>query len=50
MLKQGARLKKIRQALNLSQEAFAESLHLSRAGIAAVEADKNKFMQDVLYK
>lgn len=50
MLKQGARLKKIRQALNLSQEALAESLNLSRAGIAAVEADKNKFSQDVLYK
>lgn len=50
MATQGTRLKKIRQNLNLSQEAFAESLALSRAGIAAVEADKNKFSQDVLYK
>lgn len=50
MTTQGSRLKKIRQNLNLSQEALAESLSLSRAGIAAVEADKNKFSQDVLYK
>lgn len=50
MSTQGSRLKKIRCALNLSQTAFGEQIGLSRAGIAAVEADKNKFSQDILYK
>lgn len=47
---QGTRLKKIRCALKLSQMEFGDKINLSRAGIAAVEADKNKFSQDTLYK
>lgn len=50
MTTQGSRLKKIRCALNLSQTEFGEQIGLSRAGVAAVEGDKNKFSQDVLYK
>ena len=46
----GQRLKKIRTKLHLSQEDFGHKLNLSRAGIAAVEADNNKFSQDVLCK
>ncbi len=46
----GNRLKKIRKKLELSQDDFGQKIGLSRAGIAAVEADKNKFSQDVLYK
>lgn len=46
----GQRLKKIRSKLHLSQEDFGHKLNLSRAGIAAVEADNNKFSQDVLCK
>ena len=46
----GNRLKKIRKELRLSQEEFGDRIGLSRAGIAAVEADKNNFSQDVLYK
>ena len=46
----GARLKKIRCALNLSQEAFGAKLDMSRAAIAAAEAGKNGFSQDTLYK
>ena len=36
----GNRLKKIRKELHLSQEEFGDKIGLSRAGIAAVEADK----------
>lgn len=46
----GNRLKKIRKELNISQEEFGIKINISRAGIAAVEADKNKFSQDSLYK
>lgn len=49
MTTQGVRTKKIRQALGLSQEGFGDKIGLSRAGIAAVEGDKNKFSQDTLY-
>ena len=41
----GSRLKKIRNELHLSQEVFGEKIGLSRAGIAAVESDNNKFSQ-----
>ena len=44
----GARLKQIRNELHLSQEAFGSKIGLTRAGIAAVEADNNKFSQDSL--
>ena len=50
MQKFGLRLKKIRCVLNLSQEAFGDKLDMSRAAIAAVEAGKNGFSQDTLYK
>lgn len=50
MQNQGYRLKQIRMNLRLSQEAFGEEIGLTRAGIAAVEGNKNKFSQDVLYK
>ena len=46
----GIRLKKIRSALRLSQTEFGDRIGLTRAGIAAVEAGKNKFSQDTLYK
>lgn len=46
----GNRVRKIRKELSLSQDDFGQKIGLSRAGIAAVEADKNKFSQDVLYK
>ncbi len=46
----GIRLKKIRCALNLSQEALGDKLNMSRAAIAAAEAGKNGFSQDTLYK
>ena len=46
----GSRLKKIRNELHLSQEVFGEKIGLSRAGIAAVESDNNKFSQDTLCK
>ena len=47
---QGSRLKKIRKELKLSQEEFGKQLGLTRAAIAAVEADNNKFSNDVLCK
>lgn len=50
MTTQGNRLKKIRKALNLSQEEFGKKIGLTRGAIAAVEADGNKFSQDVLCK
>lgn len=50
MTSQGSRLKKIRNELKLSQEEFGKSLGLTRAAIAAVEADNNKFSQDILCK
>ena len=50
MTTQGNRLKKIRKELRLSQEEFAKQIGLSRAAIAAVEADNNNFSQDVLCK
>jgi len=50
MQKFGIRLKKIRCALNLSQEALGDKLNMSRAAIAAAEAGKNGFSQDTLYK
>lgn len=50
MTTQGNRLKKIRKALDLSQEEFGKRIDLSRGAIAAVEADGNKFSQDVLCK
>ena len=46
----GNRLKNIRKTLNLSQEEFGRKIGLSRGGIAAVEADNNKFSQDILCK
>lgn len=46
----GIRLKKIRKALFLSQEQFAKEIGLSRGSIASVEADCNKFSQEVLCK
>ena len=48
MTSQGNRLKKIRNSLKLSQEEFGKQIGLTRAAIAAVEADNNKFSQDVL--
>ena len=50
MLNSGNRLKKIRKALNLSQEELGEKVELSRAGVAAFEANKNNFSQATLYK
>ncbi len=50
MSTQGDRLKKIRKFLNLSQEEFGKKIGLTRGAIAAVEADGNKFSQEVLYK
>ena len=50
MTSQGNRLKKIRNSLKLSQEEFGKQIGLTRAAIAAVEADNNKFSQDVLCK
>ena len=50
MTSQGNRLKKIRNSLKLSQEEFGKQIGLTRAAIASVEADKNKFSQDVLCK
>ena len=47
---QGSRLKKIRKELKLSQEEFGKKIGLTRAAIAAVEADNNKFSNDVLCK
>lgn len=47
---QGSRLKKIRTELSLSQEQFGKQIGLTRAAIAAVEADNNKFSNDVLCK
>lgn len=47
---QGSRLKKIRKELKLSQEEFGKQIGLTRAAIAAVEADNNKFSNDVLCK
>lgn len=47
---QGNRLKEIRKELNLSQEELGRRLDLTRASIAAVEADKNKFSNEVLCK
>lgn len=44
----GSRVKDIRKKLNLSQEMLAEKLDLTRASIAAIEADKNKCSQDTL--
>lgn len=46
----GSRLKEIRNELRLSQEAFGDKLGVTRAAIAAVEADNNKFSQDTLCK
>ncbi len=50
MTTQGKRLKKIRKALELSQEEFGRKIGLTRGAIAAVEADGNNFSQDVLCK
>lgn len=50
MTTQGSRLKKIRKELKLSQEEFGKQVGLTRAAIAAVEADNNKFSNDVLCK
>ncbi len=50
MTTQGSRLKKIRKALDLSQEEFGKKIGLTRGAIAAVEADGNKFSQDALCK
>ena len=50
MTTQGTRLKKIRTELKLSQEELGKQIGLTRASIAAVEADNNKFSQDVLCK
>ena len=50
MTSQGNRLKKSRNSLKLSQEEFGKQIGLTRAAIAAVEADNNKFSQDVLCK
>ncbi len=50
MSTQGYRLKEIRRALNLSQEEFGKKIGLTRGAIASVEADVNKFSQDVLCK
>lgn len=50
MKSQGERLKEIRNQLRLSQEELGKRIGLSRASIAAVEADKNRFSNDVLCK
>lgn len=50
MKNSGSRSRQIRCALNLSQEAYGDKIGLSRAAVAAVEANKNKFSQDTLYK
>jgi transcriptional regulator with XRE-family HTH domain len=50
MENQGERLKKIRKELKLSQEEFGKQLGLTRAAIAAVEANNNKFSNEVLCK
>lgn len=47
---QGSRLKEIRKELKLSQEELGKQIGLTRAAIAAVEADNNKFSNDVLCK
>ena len=41
MTTQGLRLKKIRQTLNLSQEALGEKLCVSKQYISNLEADRN---------
>lgn len=50
MQNQGSRLKEIRKQLQLSQEELGKQLGLTRAAIAAVEADNNKFSNEVLCK
>ena len=50
MKSQGERLKEIRNQLRLSQEELGKRIGLTRSSIAAVEADKNKFSNDILCK
>ncbi len=44
----GSRFKKIRTALNLSQEVFGKNIGLSKSGISAVENDKTFVSLDIL--
>ncbi len=44
----GQRFKKIRTALNLSQEAFGKNIGLSKSGISAVENDKTFISLEIL--
>lgn len=44
----GTRFKAVRQTLNLSQDAFAARLHLSKSAISAVENNKSFVSVEVL--
>lgn len=44
----GSRFKKIRTALNLSQEVFGQKIGLSKSGVSAVESNKTFVSLDIL--
>lgn len=44
----GQRFRKIRMALNLSQEVFGKNIGLSKSGISAVENDKTFVSLEIL--